>query len=336
MDINVPVYKMFGYAPNITTAQCSDAVSSQHLVGIEVELEGFKKGPHDDLKYWKLEHDGSLRDNGIEFILRVPLTGVDLEAAAMEMEREVQESGALGNHRCSTHIHLDVRNFTIQQIRLLSMVYAMYEKFLFKYVGGNREDNFYCVPVYRSLDNRQKIVHALSTGRFRHAPKYSAFNIRPVNSLGSVEFRMQQAIMSAEKLIRWTRIIQCFAEFVERNPRTELSDVLGKYSADGPMDLFYEIFQADANELLSASDGMPEEDLRNCLLSAQDMIIMSREYGTTHRIMKRAMDVADKDQVTKIKNMHVLDVDYLKEIVGHAPQPEVGNIIEEFIQFVNQ
>lgn len=127
--------------PDIRTYASSTNIDNSSLVGIEVELEKYVD-VSDKHKYWRAEHDGSLRDGGIEFVLRQPLTGVDLELAIKELYSDVLSKKFITNQRCSTHVHIDGRNMTVEHLQAMVFVYCMVERMIYDNVAPEREDSF--------------------------------------------------------------------------------------------------------------------------------------------------------------------------------------------------
>lgn len=314
-----------GNTPNIASFKDCESVPADRLIGVEIELEKWGNEVN-DLKYWRLEHDGSLRNNGIEFVLRQPLTGLDLQLAAQEAEDAIRQSNPEANHRCSTHIHVDVRDFTTDQVSLMTMVYGMFEKMLFNYVGGDREHNFYCMPMYNSLDNRMNISKSLASHSYGNTPKYSAINLRPIMSFGSIEFRMHQAVMTADEIVEWARIIQRIAMYAKANDGMTLEDALNQYSEGGAQDLFYEVFAEDAHTLLAGlSFNSLQQELEQCLHAAQDLIVLNQS-PSAGMITKLA---EDNEALEKLGNKCMYTIEELKSALGTNE-----NVLDDLIQWV--
>lgn len=183
-------------------------VQGTSCVGVEVELEGLPTAFFQS-DYWDVKHDGSLRNNGREFVFRGPTGGKDLYNAVVELDSFLFDKNPDGNWRCSTHVHVDVRDMTVAQIKNLIIAYLMYEKFLFRLSGMHRYNNNFCCAIGFAQQQLQVLSEAWDrpdiSGFFDRVligwDKYSALNLLPVSGFGSVEFRLSEALWRKGKLL---------------------------------------------------------------------------------------------------------------------------------------
>ena len=217
-----------GHAPDTKTCVPSDALVASTLVGVEVELENIhdiEVGGHPIgfSKRWVAVHDGSLRNGGVEFVLREPLGGKDLVESLMELERGLRDSGRkpLMSERTSVHIHLDIRSLTVQELRNLIILYTIFEKVLFKYAGKTREHNIFCA----SFADAQALLPMINTSlmqgktiqrhRFGGFQKYASCNLLAILDHGSLEFRHHSGEFRAAKLLRWINILMSMHKYAQ-------------------------------------------------------------------------------------------------------------------------
>jgi len=198
------------YYPNYVQQSIAEhpLVVSTGMVGLEIELEDVRDR-HIDSRYWISEPDGSLRNNGMEFIFRGPIGGVDLFAAVTEAGKHFHTHKPDMSWRCSTHLHLDVRGMTVKEFRNLLIIHTVYEIPMFKCAGMNRYKNNFC-PAYGfaqgQLQTLSRFWH-LDDSRFMGRvvnswSKYSALNLLPVADKGSVELRIANAMTTPGSLLR--------------------------------------------------------------------------------------------------------------------------------------
>lgn len=193
-------------------------------MGVEVELEGYYDNVLEDFRsklepYWSTKNDNSLRNGGIEVVFPRPLFGKDVKQAIEVLERTTAKFPPVISERCSTHVHLDVRDLSTEQLIRLVLLYTMYEKAIVQYHGGVREKNIFCLPFYvapANLSNIGLVLHHLDRTAdarellYRIGSKYSALNLRALFDYGSVEFRHMPGEVQAARLLEWINIIQCF------------------------------------------------------------------------------------------------------------------------------
>lgn len=230
----------------VETAQPHPLVVGTNLAGVEIELEGI-----DDIvpsfKYWDAKGDGSLRNYGMEFVCNQPWGGKDLYCAGVEIDKWLSSQSPEDSWRCSTHVHVDVRDMTVDQLKRMILAYAMYERILFRCSGMHRYKNNFCV----ALGFAQDLITQLSLAwqendrTFLNTvidswDKYSSINLLPLAQFGSVEFRISEAKWRKGRLIRLVNrflslkeiAMQTFdgseSDFIEMLYNTPVTDMIKK------------------------------------------------------------------------------------------------------------
>ena len=206
--------------PEIRTYKISNKLADPHRrMGIEIELENVSDKRYTSLKLWETKNDASLRNGGLEFVTPI-LFGEDLVMATEELEKYFNSANITPDitDRCSVHVHMDVRDYTTEQLKLLVLYYIIFEIPLFKYVGNNREHNIYCMPYTKAdalVDSARFALNYFDKKQkedayedLRNFPKYAALNLAPCISYGSVEFRHHPGEYKSERLLQWLNIIQ--------------------------------------------------------------------------------------------------------------------------------
>lgn len=218
-----------------TCAPSSALVLPTRLVGIEIEMENYPNfpAPHDPLannikEYWSIKTDGSLRNRGKEFV-STPLLGEDILSAIKVLDGTVRKYNVEGKSctfgvRTSVHIHVDVRDLTIKELRSVILMYIILERFIYTSVFPLRESNVFCNPLY-SLDDKvfpmKDIVKlcavhpdsgpATPSAAFarilQSIPRYLGFNLQAITKFSTIEFRHCVGTTSPHILINWINII---------------------------------------------------------------------------------------------------------------------------------
>ena len=184
-------------------------VEGTSRVGIEIEVEGFTAVPP-RMNYWVAKHDGSLRDNGIEFVFANPLGGADIKSAVDEIDTLLFNNRVNLNVRCSTHVHLDVRDITVPQLKRLIISYIFFETFLFRQSGEYRLKSNFCTPISFAEGLAVVLANVWNTDDPHYFlsmvvdqwDKYCGINLLPMRNFGSVEFRMSEAKARKGQLLR--------------------------------------------------------------------------------------------------------------------------------------
>lgn len=189
------------------------------VVGIEVELEKvlFIRHPNG----WKQEADGSLKDNGIEYTL--PVWHTHAEEWLNELFSCFDR--AEGSPRCSVHIHANITDFTLEQVKALILLYTIFERPLYRF-SGKRWNNIYCVPVQTWAVGINLDIYSFND--IRHVfPKYSGINVFPdLNKrggvLGTIEFRQMTSTKNVMYIKTWIDIIASLVKYAQTQDYTEL------------------------------------------------------------------------------------------------------------------
>jgi hypothetical protein len=204
------IQQAFGLSKDIR-AVVPSFLLRQGRVGIEIELEGmYRVSGRDTLHYWSIIGEDSLRDSGIEFVTKGDgWEGSELIEAFKELEEYLKQHSPKATWRCSNHVHLDVRDLTIQQTKRIILASIIVEDVIYKSAGEHRMDSNFCMP----LSFAESLIQALSQhwhrddGDFfyniRHVwSKYSGVNILPVVTQGTIEFRNSEPKHARGQLLR--------------------------------------------------------------------------------------------------------------------------------------
>lgn len=200
-------------------------------IGVEIELENMAaigtvvkllpdQGNFVTLVFerlWGRTIDNSLRNNGSEYITRLGMQAKHFPDALKVLQTWLQAYYPKNDPsgRCGVHVHLDVREFTAEQLLNLVMLYILFEGILYN-LSGNRHKNIYCVPIRSSTSNIEDlftIIHKprQTTRKFyqivSYYKKYMALNLLPIVKYGSVEFRHHHPTIDPKKLMSWLHIL---------------------------------------------------------------------------------------------------------------------------------
>lgn len=209
MSINEKV--IGGYLHHRTVNDRGDAgpYNIRHHIGIELELENvsYNNSTTTIPEGWTTHEDGSLR-NGIEYVTTEPMMGQG--AATCIDNYYAARIEALPTARTSTHIHVNVTDVTIGDVRAMYAISYMMETGLFDAIGAPRKFCGYCMPLYEMNSVRVKnILVDGSLEEFLQAiqgpnnEKYYGFNVNSVSRHGTVEFRYFPGAPDKDTLLDW-------------------------------------------------------------------------------------------------------------------------------------
>lgn len=195
-------------------------VQSDTMVGIEIECErATNHGRHPPLmdNCWIVQTDGSLRNDGLEFITQRGLTGTQASSALKVLNQVFQECypDIEANARTGVHIHLNFLDKGPSELGALLLLYALFEKSLFKF-SGSRQRNIFTVPMRTSFTIIPELLRACvkPPSRADHivrlagtCPKYSALNVGALRSHGTVEFRHMAGTAHPIEVLPWLDVV---------------------------------------------------------------------------------------------------------------------------------
>lgn len=219
----------------------------KEIIGIEMEIEHITDDLEKDSNitnfFWNVKDDGSLRDDGKEFV-SIPLR-VEVVPYAFHHLKTVFKEFFIKpsfSNRTSVHIHLNVLDMNIQEFLVFILLYFIYEKHYFSLAGTRRESNIFCVPLNEStqidliLGNIKSITNINYTTYLEFLcyqwQKYNALNLAcvygntVVNGYGTIEFRHLYGTLEPKILTEWIKSICYLKQFTKFFNLNNLLDFL--------------------------------------------------------------------------------------------------------------
>lgn len=247
-------------------------VSSTDFVGVEIELEDIdtNRSDYDEISpnnFWNTVSEDSLRGGG-ELVFKEPLRGLNLIKALEEYTSFLTKyTTIVGNFptisdRCSLHVHLDVRDLHINEIKNVAAIYVLFEKVIFQFLNPDRYNNNYCVPLgitdfNNIFSEMPSDVHDNSTAyNFTkyikdRCDKYGSMNYLSTTSYGSLEFRGHPGSFNTMDIIEWVNILLSIKTFAKSLGDKDITAMMvSGWSAEA---LTNEIFSSVAHLLLQTN-----------------------------------------------------------------------------------
>ena len=176
------------------------AKSPVFIAGLECEIESVRS--QKNLAGFQATADGSLRNNGIEFI-SPPVDRVALGAMFRNLHASIEfyDREEAFSPRTSTHVHVNCKPLQEEQVKNIVLLYALLEEFFFAMVDNTRRGNIHCVPLSETF-----LCNYYNTGlnnMIQRWHKYTALNLLPLSKLGTIEFRHLQGTDDSNLLEEW-------------------------------------------------------------------------------------------------------------------------------------
>lgn len=235
IEIETEVPSVLSYPPGFLNPKtCEDTGQFVDGVGYVKEYRVWDKS-------WKGVVDGSLRNFGVEYIVKAPHSYEGILHAIDEFHHETKGIPFIEDAPgTSVHVHVNMQSEEILTLCTMITLWTLLENVLVEYCGEGRRSNLFARPVrvsegnlqiYQSMITRymndQKGAFLFSEGQ----TKYSALNVQPLDKLGSIEFRTLRGTTDPEILKGWVTILNDLLVYSRGH---KPSDVLRLYNSGGP------------------------------------------------------------------------------------------------------
>ncbi len=246
--------------------------------GVEIELENITKHIG-GLNHWNQEDDGSLRDNGREFIFNSPKNMLKSKLALEELEESFKALGVRpkASNLTSTHIHIDVRDMTVEQVLSFTAALMVVEIDLAKASGADRYNNYFALSTSESDHRKRDLIMVRSDEDFkafirkqvRTDVRYCGINFNSIHRYGSLEIRYLGGQAKPTEVMPWLRFYANLKQLVlDGIDYNQLFASVSERGTQEVFDMFKPPFQLTQDNVI--------EGIRN----AQDFI-----FKTEYRVL---------------------------------------------------
>lgn len=303
-------------------------VDPKCLIGIEVEVERVVTfDPHVPLVFWKVHEDGSLRNNGREFV-SIPISASYANAALFLLFRGINAQHEFSK-RTSIHIHMNARDLSVDKVLGILLTYHVVEPLLFKFVGGNRHNNIFCVPwtnseIFAMVMN--SIIQKDIAGVIPHlaAARYSALNLAALAKFGTLEFRHLPGMSDVRRIVNWINLLLSLRLYAMKHENyLAIADKITALNTNSQYLKFMEEVFGDSIALLDTRNLMEDmernvSDIKTSLLSSSfHRDIMSKYFTETSELSKYCKDVLSAPKRAKtVKTTRVVLDDIVRDVPG--------------------
>ena len=159
-------------------------------IGVEIEAENVDE-PF-EIEKGVYESDGSLRNNGIEYISNILPSVQAAKEWHCDVISKLDDVGAVYSQRCGVHIHMDFSR-NMDNVKQFLRNYLTVERYIVSLLPELRRKSTFCLPLLDYDGDFYPLKQFLlnsSTFLLNECSKYSALNLRPLGYQGSIEFGM--------------------------------------------------------------------------------------------------------------------------------------------------
>lgn len=241
------------------------------IFGVEIEVEGVKKNQYPPTFNNPEEH--SLKVKGQEYTT-IPIALKYLEVELIRLFSSIGDVSI--SSRCSVHVHINVRDLSLGQLKNFLLLYTIFEKLLYR-ISGDRWNSIYCVPLYSYHYHLQSAIANLSKNKLpaNKWPKYHGLNLAPIwgqqgesSKLGTVEFRHMEGSTDVERIVDWCSIIASLKRAAQTMDNEEiLAHIRTMNTTSGYVWLTREVFGRWSKKFFQVETY--KEDIESCITKAK-------------------------------------------------------------------
>lgn len=327
MDLTVS--KLFQYKPLPKYIGLEGRTKVKHkdvFVGVEMEMEGINK--FYTTSAMSFTDDGSLKDNGVEFVT-IP---IKLRYLEIELKRVIEslKGNVSITSRCSTHVHMNVRDMTATQLSNMVMLYMIFERSLYR-ISGNRWDNNFCTPLYMSHSMVKTWFKTEQQPMAWSWYKYTGLNLSPIwggesTKLGTVEFRQLHGTTNVEEIIQWCNLITALKRAAQDMDREELlAHIRTMKTTSGYWWLAREVF-GSWSKLLTKQPTFAE-DTEKCISNLKFLLLDSL-LKQPKKTTKKKVEYKEDSILEALKAPPIISFDELDSLVETLLPPHIFDDVE--------
>lgn len=254
-------------------------------VGIEIECElereAFEYNFDPIKKIWRIEEDGSLKVNGLEFVLKRPVSFKDAHKVVGDFRDFFNHNDIIirDSFRAGIHCHINMQEQTISEVFKFALIYYVMETVLTRSCGGGREGNQFCLRNRDAAGFLNELEGAVQYGAIDHLQsdkyRYCALNFQSLFTYGSLELRSFATNPTLSGVEDWITILQKIK--TAAISQGKVWDIAASVSGEGPKAWMRGILGDELTQKLSY-DGM-EDDMMEDLRLTQMLVFFLSEKG---------------------------------------------------------
>jgi len=248
----IDIFKLAPVKPFTSkSATPRNAVDPALVFGLELETEGIPVTP-DTLYVSGMggEVDNSLRGTAAgspwEYITKPATYSVMMDILERFFEK-AKFTEANYSERCSVHVHVNVQDCSVAQLKAICFLYQVFERALFNFAGHERDKNIFCVPWNQTI-----ITHSLVDSftpetidrGVKKWMKYTGLNLIPIHTQGTIEFRHLPGTADVNRISTW---LQLLASLVSYGKNTDVAalekEVIALNTNSEYKQFFYKVFR---------------------------------------------------------------------------------------------
>lgn len=194
----------------------------QGRFGVEIECEGTAL-PAPNNPAWAVHNEGSLRNNGIEYVLTQPLDKEPLNVTLLSLQHRMRDARLRPSYRTSTHIHINMLHETLETTLRFICIYTIFDLLFNHICGPLRDGNLFCLGARETGDVQLGITLLIAAAKHQDfggqlpRGKYASLNMQPLWRFGSLECRIFPMSIDPPQILGWTDWLQRILDYANGN-----------------------------------------------------------------------------------------------------------------------
>lgn len=213
-------------------------------------------------KTWKGVIDNSLRNFGVEYVMKQPHSYEGTLRAIDEFTSQTDKIAFISDAPgTSTHVHVNMQDEQVLTLFTFITTWVLLENILVEFSGETRRSNLFALSsrvASQNIQDYKKIIENFCQGQrgnVFHASenhsKYSALNVAPLSRLGSVEIRTMRGTTDNKLLKQWVTILNDILLYSRENKPSDLLRLYNKTGSHGVLSSIFsdQSFLADIDNI---------------------------------------------------------------------------------------
>lgn len=229
-------------------------------IGLEIETESPTEYKIPKFAFWDVHTDGSLRQVGREYVLKVPVMfEKELPEALTEFKEKTEGIPFIQDSiTTSVHVHMNILNETFVTLGNVLATYALVENLLIRFSGPDRRSNLFSLPMCDAeeiYNNIIRLVIGMGTKRYGHmaydveSTKYGALNLSSIARYGSLEIRSFRGVTDIDVIYQWVGLLYSIMQYARQEKLTP-PQIIMAYKEKGA-EILSDIFSSDQRQLIA-------------------------------------------------------------------------------------
>lgn len=196
----------------ISRSPPSERLVNDMFIGVEVEVD--RVFDINVPRGWTGVEEGSLREEGMEFVLSTPRNGRELIQCLENLEDRLRGTSAYMSKDTSVHVHFDMTSLDEAQVLRTVVAFVVFEDVLMNMFAKDRMKNPFCARISDSPGILKTVANYLTSSydpdtpdflreEDTHITRYLNINIRSLSKFGTLEIRGMHGTYNANEIINW-------------------------------------------------------------------------------------------------------------------------------------